>query len=436
MEKVVIIGGGLAGSEAAWQVAQRGMKVELYEMRPRVMTPAHRSAYLAELVCSNSFRASSLENAAGLLKEEMRLLGSLIMRCADENTVPAGGALAVDRNLFAASVTEAIEEHPLIQVKREEVTRLPEHRPLIIATGPLTSDGLAREIHRLTGEQYLYFYDAASPIVTGDSIDYNKVFRGSRYDKGEPAYLNCPLDEEEYRAFWEALVSAERYPLHEFEKAVYFEGCLPVEVIASRGPETLRFGPLKPVGLVDPRTGRQPHAVVQLRPEDREGRLYNLVGFQTNLRWGEQERIFRLIPGLEKAEFVRFGFMHRNTFINSPRLLRPTLEMINYPGIFFAGQITGVEGYIESASNGLVAGINAFRLARGLDPIIFPPDTAHGALCHYIAHADPGHFQPMNINFGLLPPLKAKIKDRRRRNLKLSERALTRIKYFVEELDS
>jgi methylenetetrahydrofolate--tRNA-(uracil-5-)-methyltransferase len=400
-------------------------------MRPVKMTPAHHTGGFAELVCSNSLRATALENAVGLLKEEMRRMGSLIMQCALAARVPAGGALAVDRELFSACVTAALAEHPLVTVIRGEVTELPDEDLVIVATGPLTSDALARSIRKFSGEEYLYFYDAVAPIVTAESIAMERVFRSSRYGKGEAAYLNCPMTEEEYDRFWQALVRAARAPRKEFEREEYFEGCMPVEVLAARGRDTLRYGPLKPVGLVDPRTGKRPFAVVQLRPENVAGTLYNMVGFQTGLKWSEQDRVFRLIPGLERAEFARYGVMHRNTFLNAPVLLSPTLECRKRPGLFFAGQITGVEGYVESAAAGLVAGINAARRARGAEPLAFPVETAHGALLHYIATADPRHFQPMNVSFGLFPPLPERIRDRRARNLALARRALERLAEFL-----
>jgi len=428
--KLMVIGGGLAGSEAAWQAANRGVEVTLYEMRPQETTPAHHTDKLAELVCSNSLRAASLENAVGLLKEEMRQLGSLIMESADANCLPAGGALAVDREGFSNYITEKIIQHPNITVNREEVKDIPLDAPSVIASGPLTSHSLTEKIQEITGEDYLYFYDAAAPIITLESINQEKVFRASRYDKGEADYINCPMNEEEYNQFWEELTKAERAPLKSFEKEVFFEGCMPVEQMASRGKQTLLFGPLKPVGLTDPKTGKQPYAVVQLRQDNREGTLYNIVGFQTHLKWGEQQRVFSLIPGLEQAEFVRFGVMHRNTFINSPKLLDPSMQMKNYPNIFFAGQITGVEGYVESASNGLVAGINAARMIAGKDLVVFPPTTAHGALCHYITNANPQHFQPMNVTFGLLPPLEQRIKSKRERGAALAKRALSALEKF------
>ncbi|SHF22678.1 FADH(2)-oxidizing methylenetetrahydrofolate--tRNA-(uracil(54)-C(5))-methyltransferase TrmFO [Desulforamulus putei] len=430
--RVMVIGAGLAGSEAAWQLARRGVAVDLYEMRPRKYPPAHHTPYFSELVCSNSLRAAAIENAVGLLKEEMRQLGSLIISAADTHRVPAGGALAVDREGFAKSVTETLEQHPLVRVHREEVTKLPGRGVVIIASGPLTSEALSQEISRLTGEQYLYFYDAAAPIVTLESLDMTKVFRASRYGKGEEAYLNCPMNREEYEIFYQALIEAERAPLKEFEKQIHFEGCMPVEVLASRGKDTLLYGPLKPVGLTDPRTGKRPYAVVQLRQDNAEGTLYNLVGFQTNLKWGEQKRVFSLIPGLENAEFVRYGVMHRNTYINSPALLKPTLQMKEHETIFFAGQITGVEGYVESATAGLIAGLNAARLVTGQKLLEFPVETAHGALVHYITTASSGNFQPMNVNFGLFPDLPVRIKGKKERGQAHAARALKKLKEWSE----
>lgn len=425
MEKrmVTVVGAGLAGSEAAWQVAERGIEVHLYEMRPKKSTPAHHTGNFAELVCSNSLRSNALENAVGLLKEEMRRLGSLIMQCADAHRVPAGGALAVDRDGFSRAVTEKLINHPRVTVYREELSDIPPGI-VILATGPLTSDAMAESLKKFTGEEYLYFYDAVAPIVTLESINQEVAFWSSRYGKGEAAYINCPMNKEEYERFWKALVSAERAPRKKFEKEINFEGCMPIEVMAARGPDTMRFGPLKPVGLVDPRTGEQPYAVVQLRQDNAEGTLYNLVGFQTHLKWGEQERVFRMIPGLEKAEFVRFGVMHRNTYVNAPVLLKPTYQCKKREDLFLAGQMTGVEGYVESAASGLVAGINAARLAGGLKPVVFPRETAHGALAHYITTADPRNFQPMNITFGLLPPLEKKVRNKKQRNRMISARAL------------
>jgi methylenetetrahydrofolate--tRNA-(uracil-5-)-methyltransferase len=424
---VTIIGAGLAGAEAAWQAARRGVRVRLYEMRPAKLTPAHRSGDFAELVCSNSLRAAALENAVGLLKEEMRRLDSLIMLCADETRVPAGGALAVDRNLFAQRVTERLSQHPLVEIIRQEAGEIPEDDVVILATGPLTSDALAKAIRQYTGNEYLYFYDAVAPIVTADSINMDKVFRSSRYGKGDSDYLNCPMSKEEYDIFYDALVQAEKAPQKEFERELHFEGCMPVEALASRGRDTLRYGPMKPVGLTDPASGLRFYAVIQLRQENKEGSMYNLVGFQTSLKWDEQRKVFRLIPGLENAEFVRYGVMHRNTYINSPVLLKPTYQCKNRPTLFFAGQITGVEGYVESASSGLVAGINAALIAQGKDPVVFPRDTAHGALAHYITTADPAHFQPMNINYGLLPPPAIRIPDKKERCRTIAATALKSI---------
>jgi methylenetetrahydrofolate--tRNA-(uracil-5-)-methyltransferase len=405
LESVIIVGGGLAGAEAAWQAASRGVAVTLHEMRPGKSTPAHRTGLLAELVCSNSLGADSGDNAPGLLKQELRRLGSLIMRAADESRVPAGNALAVDRGTFAGAVSQAIVGHPLIHVVREEVETIPAAGPAIIATGPLTSTAMADSIVTFTGSDGLSFFDAAAPMVAADSIDYSKVYRASRYGKGGEDYLNCPLDRQEYLALRQALLEAERHPPEDVDKSVFFEGCLPVEELARRGEETLRYGPLKPVGLPNPRDGRTPHAVVQLRQDNREATIFNLVGFQTSLRFPEQRRVFRMIPGLEQAEFVRYGVMHRNTYLRSPGLLGPTLATIERPDLFFAGQITGVEGYLESTATGLVAGINAARGLRGLEPAGFPPTTMIGALCRYVSEADPHHFQPMNANFGLFPPV-------------------------------
>ena len=436
MSDLVVVGGGLAGVEAAWQAANRGIKVDLYEMRPEKMTPAHKTSKLAELVCSNSLRASSLENAAGLLKEEMKKLGSLIMKIAERHQVPAGGALAVDRERFAKDITEAIENHENITLKREEFKNLDREKPTIIASGPLTSEELVNEILNFTDSKLLYFYDAAAPIVTYESINHDKVFRASRYDKGTADYLNCPMTEDEYKRFYEELINGEVVQKKDFEEKVHFEGCMPVEVMAKRGAETLTFGPLKPVGLKDPRTSEVPYAVVQLRQDDKEGNLYNLVGFQTQLKWPEQNRIFRLIPGLENAEFVRYGVMHRNTYVNSPSILKATYQLKGYPNIFLAGQITGVEGYIESASSGIVAGINASRLLSEEETLIFPVETAHGALSNYITTANPKNFQPMNINFGLLPPPEDKTKKKvpkKERKVRQSEKALSFFENFINE---
>lgn len=439
MVKITVVGGGLAGSEAAWQAAEAGINVHLVEMRPAKMTPAHHSRYLAELVCSNSLRAASLENAVGLLKEEMRRFGSLILRQADRHALPAGGALAVDREAFAKGVTEAIDCHPRIDRTETEAAEIPStgSGPVIVATGPLTSEALAADIGRLTGHDSLYFYDAAAPIVTADSINMHIAFRASRYGKGTADYLNCPLSEEEYRRFYEALTSAEVFLGHcdNEEKAKYFEGCMPVEVMASRGYETPLFGPLKPVGLTDPRTGRQPFAVVQLRQDNAAATLYNMVGFQTRLRRPEQKRVFRMIPGLEDAEFARYGVMHRNTYINSPKVLLPTLQFAKREQLFFAGQITGVEGYVESAAMGLVAGINAARLAKGQAPLVWPVETAHGALTRYITTADPGNFQPMNVNYGIFPPLAGRV-PKRERKAALAGRALRKVEEWRENWEN
>ena len=431
MAKVIVLGAGLAGSEAAWQLAEAGIDVDLCEMRPNVMTPAHHTGLFAELVCSNSLRAAAVENAVGLLKEEMRRLNSLVMKAADNNCVPAGGALAVDRSDFSQFITENLSNHPRISIINAEVTEIPADRPLVIATGPLTSPVLSQAIGSLTGNDYLYFYDAAAPIVTADSLNMNIIYRASRYGKGDDDYLNCPMTKEQFELFWQELTHAETAPVKEFENMVVFEGCMPIETMAGRGIDTMRFGPLKPVGLRHPETGEMPHAVVQLRQDNSAATLYNIVGFQTHLKWPEQQRVFRLIPGLENAEFVRYGVMHRNTFINSPKTLLPTLQMKEQPQILFAGQITGVEGYVESAASGLVAGINAARIARGLEPKIFPEETAHGALCRYITQADSSNFQPMNINFGLMPPLSQKIRDKKLKNRTIADRALAALEGFI-----
>nr|WP_150959633.1 FADH(2)-oxidizing methylenetetrahydrofolate--tRNA-(uracil(54)-C(5))-methyltransferase TrmFO [Aneurinibacillus sp. XH2] len=428
---VTVIGAGLAGSEAAWQIARQGVPVKLYEMRPVRKTPAHITDKFAELVCSNSLRANGLTNAVGVLKEEMRNLDSLILASADKHAVPAGGALAVDRDGFSGEVTSTLRNHPLIEVVNEEISSLPEGIT-VVATGPLTSPDLSGHLRSLMGEEYLYFYDAAAPIVEKDSIDMDKAFIASRYDKGEAAYINCPMDEEQFEAFYEALVTAEVAPIKEFEKEIYFEGCMPIEVMASRGKQTILFGPMKPVGLVDPRTGKQPYAVVQLRQDNAAGTLYNLVGFQTHLKWGEQKKVFSLIPGLEQAEFVRYGVMHRNTFINSPKLLRNTYQFVRRDNLFFAGQMTGVEGYVESAASGLIAGINAGRMARGEDCLVFPLETALGSMAQYITTADFKHFQPMNVNFGLFPPLDEKIRNKKAKYEKIAERAIRTIQNFSQ----
>lgn len=431
-QRVTVIGAGLAGSEAAWQIAQQGVPVTLYEMRPVTKTPAHHTNNFAELVCSNSLRANGLQNAVGVLKEEMRRMDSLIMDCADRNAVPAGGALAVDRDGFSGDVTAKLRNHPLVEVLNEEVTTIPEDGIVVIATGPLTAPSLSAQIQGLLGEEYFYFYDAAAPIVEKDSIDMNKVYLASRYDKGEAAYLNCPMTEEEFNIFYDAIITAEVAAMKEFEKEQYFEGCMPIEVMMRRGKQTALFGPMKPVGLVNPHTGKLPYAVVQLRQDNAAGTLYNLVGFQTHLKWGEQKRVFSLIPGLENAEFVRYGVMHRNTFINSPRLLEPTYQAKSRSTLFFAGQMTGVEGYVESAASGLIAGINAGRLAQGLEPLVFPEQTTLGSMAHYITTADFKHFQPMNANFGLFPPLEKRIKVKKEKNEAIANRALDELSQFVQ----
>jgi methylenetetrahydrofolate--tRNA-(uracil-5-)-methyltransferase len=428
-QRVTVIGAGLAGSEAAWQIARLGVPVTLYEMRPVRKTPAHHTDKFAELVCSNSLRANGLTNAVGLLKEEMRKMDSLIMRCADRNAVPAGGALAVDRDGFSGDITNTLRNHPLIEVCNEEVQDLPDGIT-VVATGPLTSPQLSERLRELTGEEYLYFYDAAAPIVEKDSIDMDKVYLASRYDKGEAAYLNCPMTEEQFDAFYEGLIHADVAPVKEFEKEIYFEGCMPIEVMAKRGKKTLLFGPMKPVGLEDPRTGKIPHAVVQLRQDNTAGTLYNLVGFQTHLKWGEQKRVFSLIPGLENAEIVRYGVMHRNTFINSPKLLLPTYQFKERSNLFFAGQMTGVEGYVESAASGLIAGINAARWAKGEECLVLPQETALGSMAHYITTADFKHFQPMNANFGLFPLPDVKVRNKKIKNEMIVERALGAIEPY------
>ena len=426
MKKVIIVGAGMAGSEAAWQVAQRGIKVDLYEMRPEKSTPAHKTEKFAELVCSNSLRGAGLENAVGLLKEEMRQLNSIIMESADINRVPAGGALAVDREGFSQYITDKVKNHPIVTVINKEIETIPQEDDAItiIASGPLTSEVLAKSIGELTGQDYFYFYDAAAPLISKESIDMSKAYRASRYGKGTADYINCPMDKEEYEKFWQELTTAELAPIKEFEKAKFFEGCMPVEEMARRGIDTLLYGPLKPVGLGDPKTGKRPYAVVQLRQDNAADSLYNIVGFQTHLKWPEQKRVFGLIPGLENAEFVRYGVMHRNTFINSPELLRPTLQYKDRDDLLFAGQMTGVEGYIESAASGLVAGVNAAYLAKGENPVIFPEQTAHGSMCKYITSAVAKHFQPMNANFGLMPPLEERIRDKKLKKQKIAERAL------------
>jgi len=462
---VTIVGGGLAGSEAAWQIAARGVRVVLHEMRPVKPTPVHKTDGLAELVCSNSFRGDKLDNAVGLLKEEMRRLGSLIMRCASEARVPAGAALAVDRDVFSSRVTAAIAAHPLIRLDRGEVTSIPssDDGPVLLATGPLTSDALSAEIATLVGATHLYFYDAISPIVSGESLDLSKVYRASRWgrslgsdwgqtrvrlqsdpsltpdgaaacgvDDGEGDYLNCPFTRDEYEAFYAALMSAEKAGVHEFDQPKFFEGCLPIEVMAARGVDTLRFGPMKPVGLPDPRTGREPYAVVQLRQDNIAGDHFSLVGFQTQMKWGEQARVLKMIPGLEHAEFVRFGMIHRNTYVNAPTVLRETWQTRMRHDLFLAGQMSGVEGYVESAASGLIAGRNAAALALGEEASAPPRTTAIGALGYYASHADPKHYVPSNIAFGLIPPLEQRVKRKPDRNVAISERALKDLDAWLE----
>lgn len=427
-KRLVVVGGGLAGSEAAWQAARRGVEVELWEARPEVRTPAHSTSYLAELVCSNSLGADVARTPAGLLKAELRRLGSLIMSAADAHRVPAGRALAVDRDGFAREVTARLVAHPLIQLRRGEVDHLPE-QPAVIATGPLTSPGMVRALREGLGASCLHFYDAAAPIVEAESIDLGRAFWASRYESGSSDYLNCPLERAEYEAFREALVAAETVPLSDLDRPVFFEGCLPVEELARRGVDTLRYGPLKPVGLLDPATGRRPYAVVQLRREDRAGRLLSLVGFQTRLRWGEQARVFRLIPALARAEFARYGVMHRNTYLDAASVMDPTFEAKGRPGLFLAGQLVGVEGYLESTAAGLVAGMNAARTVRGEKPCTLPEETMIGALASFITRARPNP-QPMNANFGLLPPLPSAVKDQAERRAQLERRAIRSLESF------
>ncbi len=433
--RIQVIGAGLAGCEAAWQAAQAGVAVTLYEMKPQQYSPAHRNPNFAELVCSNSLKADRVESAAGLLKEELRRMGSLLMACADRCRVPAGGALAVDREQFSSMVTEQIKGHPMIQVVTGEVTEIPSEGVAVIATGPLTSDALAEKVFALCGGA-LSFFDAAAPIVTAESLDLERCFPASRYSKGGGSdYLNCPMNREEYEAFYQALLSAERAPVHGFDVAnpKVYEGCMPIEVLAQRGHDTMRFGPLKPVGLTDPRTGRRPWAVVQLRKENAEGTLYNLVGFQTNLKFGEQARVFRMIPGLEQADFMRYGVMHRNTFLNSPQVLSADYSMKQNPNLFFAGQITGVEGYMESASSGVLAGKNAARRLLMLPPLLLPRETMAGALSRHVADSVSGDFQPMGANFGVLPPLSQQIRDKKERYRALSQRSLERLEAALRQ---
>lgn len=444
MNPVQVIGGGLAGTEAAWQVAQAGVPVILYEMRPTHLSPAHHSEYLAELVCSNSFGTQLSDRAPGLLHEELRRLGSIIIGKADEHQVPAGGALAVDRGVFSRDLTETLANHPLIELRRDEVKTIPADGVVVLTTGPLTSDALATDLQRFTGQDYMSFFDAASPILVGESIDRDVAFLASRYDKGEAAYLNCPMDKDQYLHFREQLCQAQQAELKDFERetANFFEGCLPIEELAQRGEDTMRYGPLKPVGLFDARKGdfkapenrqHRPYAVVQLRQEDKQGQLWNMVGFQTNLRWGEQKRIFRLIPALENAEFVRMGVMHRNTFINSPELLLPTLQFKQRSPLLAAGQLVGTEGYTAAAAGGWVAGTNAARIALGQEAIALPPTTMIGALTHFISNAEPKHFQPMPPNFGIIPELPQRIRNKRERYGKYRDRAFADLEAWVNQ---
>ena len=428
MEPVIVIGAGLAGSEAAWQLARRGIPVELREMKPQKMTPAHHSADFGELVCSNSLRSDQLENAVGLLKEELRRCDSLIMACADGHRVEAGGALAVDRYAFSAAITEKLRSHPNITVVEGEVTEIPRSGNVIFATGPLTSEALSAEIARLFPDsRYLNFFDAAAPLVTFDSVDMDSAWFASRYDRGTPDYINCPLTREEYDLFWQELTQAQEAEVHGFEDAGVFEGCMPVEVMARRGRDTLCYGPLKPVGLKDPRTGKEPYAVVQLRKDNAQGTIYNMVGFQTHLKWGEQKRVFSLIPALKNAEYVRYGVMHRNTFLDSPRLLDRYYRVRGQERLMFAGQITGVEGYVESTASGCLAAVELARRLEGKPPVDFPRETAIGALALYISDESVVNFQPMNINFGLIPPLDHRVKGKRNKNAEISKRALEKL---------
>ena len=432
--KVTVIGAGLAGSEAAWQLAQRGIDVELWEMKPLKRTPAHLTDDFAELCCSNSLRSDQLENAVGLLKEEMRRLGSLILECADATRVPSGGALAVDRHGFAKMVTEKVRSHPRITVREGEVTELPEGE-VVVASGPLTSDALAEHLQTLLGDNTdLHFFDAAAPLVTAESIDMENAWMGSRYDKGTADYVNCPMNKEEYDAFWEALTTAQEAEVHGFEDGMVFEGCMPVEVMARRGHDTLLYGPLKSRGLDDPRTGRWPYAVVQLRRDNADGTIYNLVGFQTHLRFPEQKRVFSMIPALRNAEFVRYGVMHRNTFLDSPRLLNRYYQLKNQPRISIAGQMPGVEGYVESAASGFLVGVETARRLRGMEPVDFPQETAIGALGLYVSNQSVTQFQPMNINFGIIPPLGHRVKGKRNKNAEISARSLAVVDAMREEV--
>ncbi len=434
MEEMIVnvVGAGLAGTEAAYQLAKRGIRVNLYEMKPKKKSPAHSFDGFAELVCSNSFRAAGLTNAVGVLKEEMRRLDSLIMKIAQETRVEAGGALAVDREQFSLEVTKAINENPLITVIPKEIIDIPNDYPTIVATGPLTSDGLSEALKKVTGENYLYFYDAAAPIVSYESIDMSKAYLKSRYDKGEASYINCPMNEQEFENFYNELTNAEVVPLKTFEKEIFFEGCMPFEEMARRGKQTLLFGPMKPVGLTNPYTGERPHAVVQLRMDNAVGSLYNIVGFQTHLKWGEQKRILQMIPGLESCEIVRYGVMHRNTFINSPKLLENTYRFKLDKNVYFAGQLTGVEGYVESTASGMVAGINLARQLAGEELLVFPQTTIIGSMIHYITNASTDGFQPMNANFGIVPDLKVRVKKKERKEA-YAKRALEHLDEFIKD---
>lgn len=446
MQPITVIGGGLAGTEAAWQIARAGVPVVLYEMRPQQQSPAHHSQHLAELVCSNSFGAQAKDRASGLLHEELRRSGSIVIAKADQHAVPAGGALAVDRGLFSQDLTETLAHHPLIKLQRQPVVQVPREGIVVLATGPLTSADLAADLRQITGQEYMSFFDAASPIVVGESINSDTAFLASRYDRGEAAYLNCPMTKPQYLQFWQELKQAEQADLKDFEQetARFFEGCLPIEEMARRGEDTMRYGPLKPVGIFDPRWGdardpanreRRPYAVVQLRQEDKAGQLWNLVGFQTNLRWGEQKRVFRLIPGLEAAEFVRMGVMHRNTFINAPELLHPTLQFKSRPTLLAAGQLIGTEGYSAATAGGWLAGTNAARLALGRDPVMLPTTTMMGSLLDFISSASPKHFQPMPPNFGILPALPQPIRNKQERYGHYSDRSLADLARWLPQLD-
>lgn len=431
---VTVIGAGLAGSEAAFQIAEQGIQVDLYEMRPKKMTPAHHTSGFAELVCTNSLRGNQVTNAAGLIKEEMRHLNSLIIKAADATALPAGGALAVDRDNFSAYVTKTLEDHPNITIHLDELPALPEGIT-VVATGPLTSETLSQSIQSFIEMEGLYFYDAAAPVLEKDSINMEKVYLKSRYDNGDAAYLNCPMTKAEFESFYRELIAAEVAPLKEFEEEKYFDGCMPFEVMASKGEKTLLFGPMKPVGLEDPKTGKIPYAVVQLRQDNAAGSLYNIVGFQTHLKWGEQKRILQMIPGLENAEIVRYGVMHRNTFLNSPKILRATYQSQKRDDLFFAGQMTGVEGYVESAASGLLAGLNAARMASGRECVVFPKETMIGAMSHYITNTDSKHFQPMNANFGIIEPLGGKkIRDKQLKNQMIADKALAALDEFVQTI--